>query len=50
MNQSIYQEAENLAESRRRELKLGKGPIKDIFSLLENQRFFVVRRRTSTMV
>ncbi|TRZ77224.1 ImmA/IrrE family metallo-endopeptidase [bacterium] len=43
MAQSIYQEAEKYADKIRRELKLGKAPIKDIFGLLEGQGIFVVK-------
>lgn len=43
MTQSIYQKAEELANQVRRELKLGKAPIKDIFGLLEGQGIFVVK-------
>lgn len=40
---SIYQQAEILSDKIRRELKLGKAPIKDIFGLLEGQGIFVVK-------
>ncbi len=43
MSQSIYQEAEKQADKIRRELKLGKAPIRDIFGLLEGQGIFVVK-------
>lgn len=43
ITQNIYQQAEKLAEQFRRELKLGKAPIKDIFGLLEGQEIFVVK-------
>jgi len=41
--QSVLQEARDLAELMRAKLKLGITPIKDIFSLLEDQGIFVVR-------
>ncbi len=43
MKQGIFKQAEDLAEEIRIKLKLGGAPIKDIFTLLENQGIFTVR-------
>lgn len=43
MRQNIYQQAEDLADKIRRQLNLGNAPIKDIFTLFENQGIFIVR-------
>lgn len=40
---NIYQKAEILSEEIRQESKLGKASIKDVFTLLEGQRIFVVK-------
>lgn len=40
---NIYQQAEILSDKIRRELRLGKAPIKNIFDLLEGQGIFVVK-------
>lgn len=42
-SENIFEQAKDLAEKIRRNLKLGNAPIKDIFNLLEGQRIFVVR-------
>ena len=40
---NIFEQAQDLAEKIRSKLKLGSGPIKNIFSLLEDQGLFVLR-------
>ena len=40
---NIFEQAQDLAEKIRSKLKLGSSPIKNIFSLLEDQGLFVLR-------
>lgn len=42
-NENIFEQAKELAEKIRRNLKLGNAPVKNIFNLLEDQGIFVVR-------
>lgn len=42
-DENIFEQAQGLAEEIRRKLKLGNAPIKNIFTLLEDQGIFVVR-------